>query len=36
MELSESIGNLKLLMYLDLSRTGIFEIPDMVCSLYNL
>ncbi|PON40745.1 NB-ARC domain containing protein [Trema orientale] len=34
--LSDSIGYLKYLKYLDLSHTKIEEIPDTVCNLYNL
>ncbi|XP_010273773.1 PREDICTED: putative disease resistance RPP13-like protein 1 [Nelumbo nucifera] len=34
--LPESIGNLKLLTYLDLSYTKIIRLPESVCSLYHL
>lgn len=34
--LSESIGNLKHLRYLDLSYAGISVLPEQTCTLYNL
>ncbi|KAF3441334.1 hypothetical protein FNV43_RR15248 [Rhamnella rubrinervis] len=34
--LFKSIGNLKLLRYLDLSDSGIAKIPAAICKLYNL
>ncbi|KAF2293729.1 hypothetical protein GH714_004357 [Hevea brasiliensis] len=34
--LHDSIGNLKYLRYLDISGTGIQELGESVCSLYNL
>ena len=35
-KLTDSIGDLKHLRYLNLTRTKIEEIPDTVCNLYNL
>ncbi|XP_048318915.2 putative disease resistance RPP13-like protein 1 [Ziziphus jujuba] len=35
-ELSESIGELKHLRYLDLSSTWIIRLPESICMLYNL
>ncbi|XP_045815632.1 putative disease resistance RPP13-like protein 1 [Trifolium pratense] len=34
--LADKIGTLKLLRYLDLTRTKITSLPDSICELYNL